>query len=328
MFVVESVGIGGVQDVELNDVLGVNMMFVVGFVMMIFGMVVEGNMFSDMMVCVLLGMMFVGMIVMIIFDVVIVVVFVFLIMLVVVNQVLVIGSNIFDELSDDLDIVSDDDLMVIFLGSGLVFDVFKSDMFVIDVDVFGGFIVGDMLEYCVEIFNFGGGVVNVVVFEDGLVVNVMFVVGLVIMIVGVVIFGNIGGDMLVEVDFGMFVGGSLVMIMFQVFFDMLFVGGVIEIVNQGMVCLSNYFDMLMDDFDIVVGDDLICIFIVGLFVFDSMKQDFFCFDVDGDSVFSLGDMLCYVFEVINIFVIQVIGVQVIDMFDVLMSLVNGMVMIL
>ncbi|MEM6705195.1 MAG: IPTL-CTERM sorting domain-containing protein [Acidobacteriota bacterium] len=323
--IVESVGTGGAQDVELNDAPGANTTLVAGSVTTSLGTVTEGNTLGDTTVRVDLGTLPTGTMATITFDVTIAAVLVPSTTSAVANQALVTSSNAPDEPSDDPDTASDDDPTVTPLGSGPALDALKSDTLVTDADASGGLTAGDTLEYRVEISNFGGGVANAVVFEDGPVANATLVVGSVTTTVGTVTTGNAGGDTTVTVDLGALAGGSSATVTFQVLLDLPLPAGVTEIVNQGTVRSTNHPDTPTDDPDTVAADDPTRTPIAGSPALDSTKQDFLRLDTDGNSALSPGDTQRYVLEVTNTSATQATGVRVIDMPDALTSLINGTV---
>lgn len=147
------------------------------------------------------------------------------------------------------------------------------DLFVVDVDGDGLVGLGDMLCYVVILENIGVVDVNDVCFCDMFGVNMIFVVMMVQISQGIVIMGNGFVDGIVDVDFGMFLVGVQVMVVFDVFIDLLLFVGVVQVVNQGMVFVDMLLDELMDDFDMFGDDDLIMIFVGLMLEFEVIKID-------------------------------------------------------
>lgn len=116
------------------------------------------------------------------------------------------------------------------------------------------------------------------------------------------------------------------MIIYEVVFDGVFLLGFIMLCNQGMVEFDQLFDVLIDDFEMLMFDDLMIILVIFMLILQLMKVVDFEDDVDISCLIMFGDVLCYIVVIISGGDVGFINVIFDDILDVNMQLVVGSVM--
>jgi len=211
----------------------------------------------------------------------------------------VVGSDELPEvLTDDPDVIGNDDPTDTPLGLQPRLEAIKADVLAIDADNDGIVSPGDTLSYTTIITNVGNGTASGVVFTDTPDANTTLVTGSVTTTQGSVTDGNAGTPP-VSVAVGAIMPGGSVTVSFRVTIDVPFPTGVTLVSNQGVVTGSDTPAVLTDDPDTPDVDDPTDTPVGAAPMILVSKVDTLGVDVQNDGVPSPGDTLNYQITIRN-----------------------------